>query len=404
MALLLASVVQAQSTGAKDVIAFQGGAWANTCNAGTNLNTSALALESGGNLDAILTELTSIDAKDFATQTTLAALLTELQLKADLTETQPISAASLPLPTGAATESTLKNVETYTNNARTVLQATGSSAQQVNGAYAVGDSYTGVEGFPIMFRDISGTLQVSFCNLVAPGFCLQYVQPADGDFEQVDFTSSGESYNLVASTDGTKANATYIDLDANKHIPVVGDVAHDSTDSGDPVKTGGVSYAFSAWDDADPGQTAVSTNGDRVQQQLSSKGWNVDQKVGRYVNLDDIEDAYDDVTTTNTSTEINLGHYRWLSLAFTIEESGTATDITFTLEVSTDGGTYVEYSNGFAQALVFTDNLIAAAGVLSRSYVFNVAPFSYARVKVTAAGTTASDTFTITYASAGLSN
>ena len=31
-------------------------------------------------------------------------ILTELQLKADLTETQPVSAASLPLPTGAATE------------------------------------------------------------------------------------------------------------------------------------------------------------------------------------------------------------------------------------------------------------------------------------------------------------
>lgn len=49
----------------------------------------------------------SIAAEDFATQTTLAALLTELQLKADLTETQPISAASLPLPTGASTEATL---------------------------------------------------------------------------------------------------------------------------------------------------------------------------------------------------------------------------------------------------------------------------------------------------------
>jgi hypothetical protein len=41
------------------------------------------------------------------TQTTLAALLTELQLKADLSETQPVSAASLPLPAGASTEVTL---------------------------------------------------------------------------------------------------------------------------------------------------------------------------------------------------------------------------------------------------------------------------------------------------------
>jgi len=42
-----------------------------------------------------------------ATNTALGNLLTELQLKADLTETQPVSAATLPLPTGAATEATL---------------------------------------------------------------------------------------------------------------------------------------------------------------------------------------------------------------------------------------------------------------------------------------------------------
>ena len=58
--------------------------------------TTALAKESGGNL-------ATLAGKDFATQVTLAALLTELQAKADLVETQPISAASLPLPSGAAT-------------------------------------------------------------------------------------------------------------------------------------------------------------------------------------------------------------------------------------------------------------------------------------------------------------
>ena len=44
-----------------------------TANAGTNLNTSALALESGGNLQ-------SLAGKDFATQTTLASVLAELVL------------------------------------------------------------------------------------------------------------------------------------------------------------------------------------------------------------------------------------------------------------------------------------------------------------------------------------
>ena len=41
------------------------------------------------------------------TEDNSASLLIELQKKADLTETQPISAVSLPLPSGAAAQATL---------------------------------------------------------------------------------------------------------------------------------------------------------------------------------------------------------------------------------------------------------------------------------------------------------
>lgn len=65
----------------------------------------------------VLTELQVISAIDFATEakqdtqiTALGSLLTELQLKADLTETQPVSVQSSALPTGAATEATLSAV------------------------------------------------------------------------------------------------------------------------------------------------------------------------------------------------------------------------------------------------------------------------------------------------------
>jgi len=44
------------------------------------------------------------EAKQDTLITALGSLLTELQAKADLTETQPVSAAALPLPTGASTE------------------------------------------------------------------------------------------------------------------------------------------------------------------------------------------------------------------------------------------------------------------------------------------------------------
>jgi hypothetical protein len=61
---------------------------------------------------------------DATAHTKLDSLLTELQLKADLTETQPVSAASLPLPTGAATEVTLSALNTKVTACDTTGKAT----------------------------------------------------------------------------------------------------------------------------------------------------------------------------------------------------------------------------------------------------------------------------------------
>lgn len=61
---------------------------------------------------AVLAQLESMGVivSGSATEATLANLLTELQLKADLTETQPVSVITLPLPLGASTEVTLAAV------------------------------------------------------------------------------------------------------------------------------------------------------------------------------------------------------------------------------------------------------------------------------------------------------
>ena len=127
------------------VQATQAGAWTVAANAGTNLNTSALALESGGNLATIAGDTTSIDGKfsagaaltdNFANPTTTGVgafgmlwdgatwdrmpgssadgVTVNLGTNNDVTVTgsvtvdgsgvtQPVSAASLPLPTGAST-------------------------------------------------------------------------------------------------------------------------------------------------------------------------------------------------------------------------------------------------------------------------------------------------------------
>lgn len=74
---------------------------------------------------------------DATTQTKLDSLLTELQLKADLTETQPVSAVALPLPAGAATEATLSAL-----NAKVTAVNTGAvtiSSALPSGTNNIGD-------------------------------------------------------------------------------------------------------------------------------------------------------------------------------------------------------------------------------------------------------------------------
>lgn len=66
---------------------------------------------------------------DAAVATALASLLTELQAKADLAETQPVSAASLPLPSGASTSANQSTIITALSNLLTELQAKADLAE-----------------------------------------------------------------------------------------------------------------------------------------------------------------------------------------------------------------------------------------------------------------------------------
>ena len=89
-----------------------------TANAGTNLNTSALALESGGNLAAIATKL---NASVAVTGTFYQA-------------TQPVSLTSTPLPTGAATNAGITGASSKT---LTDLNTTLGSPLQAGGSVSV---------------------------------------------------------------------------------------------------------------------------------------------------------------------------------------------------------------------------------------------------------------------------
>lgn len=90
---------------------------------GTPANSRPLPVQYLNSLGVRTNLATETTVATLATQATLAALLTELQLKADLSETQPVSAASLPLPTGAATSANQSTEITHLNAIETATEA-----------------------------------------------------------------------------------------------------------------------------------------------------------------------------------------------------------------------------------------------------------------------------------------
>lgn len=79
-----------------------------TLNAGVGGDTVREVDKAGVKTQIVIIDMGGGGVEDItsvpATQATLASLLAELLLKAKLTDTQPVSAAALPLPTGAALE------------------------------------------------------------------------------------------------------------------------------------------------------------------------------------------------------------------------------------------------------------------------------------------------------------
>lgn len=101
------------------VQAAQSGTWAVTCNAGNNLNTSALALETGGNLAAINGKLPALGQALGA-----AAVPVVLTLAQMSTLTPPTSVGLLATATGGATMGQL--ISAATTNATSVKGSAGT--------------------------------------------------------------------------------------------------------------------------------------------------------------------------------------------------------------------------------------------------------------------------------------
>jgi len=247
-----------------------------------------------------------VELRSGTAETGVAAL--PLRVDPTGTTTQPISAASLPLPTGAATSALqLPNSHDVTiDNA-----GAGAAVNIQDGGNSITiDGSVGITGS--VDTELPAAVALSADNVVSP------TAPAVGAFAHAfDGTNwdrvrgdstDGLLVNLGANNDVIQATAS------NLNAQVVGNIAHDTGDAGNPVKVGGVART------ANP--TAVAA-GDRADVFMDVRGRLVvtndapreRRVVGRLA-----------LTTTTETTLIALGGagvFRDLSMLLLSNESAT---------------------------------------------------------------------------------
>lgn len=256
------------------VSATQSGSWSVTANAGTNLNTSLLALESGGNLATIKTNTDNLSLSIGSTTsgqkgnlilgavTTSAPSYTTLQsnplslttsglLRVDGSGvTQPISgtvtanagtgtfaisAASLPLPTGAATETTLSTLNgkipsNLTVTATRLLVDGSGVTQPVSGTIAATQS-----GAWSVTANAGTNLNTSALALESGGNLASIKTNTDNLSLSIGSTTSGQKGNLILGATTTAA-PTYTTGQSNPlSLTTAGAVRVDGSATTQPV-------------------------------------------------------------------------------------------------------------------------------------------------------------------------
>lgn len=215
-----------------------------TANAGTNLNTSALALETGGNLASIKAKTDNIPALG-----------------------QALAASSVPVVLTAAQIATLTPLST--------VAVTQSGTWDEVGVNDSGNSLTvdAPVGTPVFVRLSDGAAAISTLPVSLASVPSHAVTNA-GTFAVQDATAQA-SLSVMDDWDNT----------ASDGASVSGDVAHDAADAGEPVKIGGQARTTNP--------TAVA-DADRVNA--------IFDKIGRQVVTETIRDLKGVQQTTITSS------------------------------------------------------------------------------------------------------
>lgn len=251
--------------------------------------------------------------------------------------TQPVSTASLPLPTGA---STLAEQQTQT----TALQNIDTDATTI----------------------------------------ISHVDGIEGVLTTIDADTGGILTAVQIMDDW--------DNGASDGASVSGDVAHDSADAGEPVKIGGKATDTDTSSAGEKGQTAVSAANDRVSTAHNLQGEPIIFKKAKYVVPTNVSTTYDDNPTSATSDAFDIQGYSRFLLTFTVANANTPTDIQFHVEINPGDGNFFRLKNDFLGSLIHSD---ASTNTTVNECVEFTATGDEMRIVVVATGTTSSNTFTV---------
>ena len=330
----------------------------------TTFTSEDFAQESGGNLDTISGDTTSIDGKiTTADADTGAGTDNRQAVSLCLAESGgctvvgsanpiPISAASLPLPTGAATEATLSslNGKVTTVDTDDVQQATHDNLN-LNANMQVADA------------DVSAT---------NPMFC-QGPDAEGGTFDSNPFVMGGEdifgnaqpmtayiagSLYTVVSVVANSAGNQVMEVN-NSEAYVGGGEQHGAADDGYPIKWGGKAQDLEPDTEGLQLNTAVDDE-DRTDGANNIYGQPMPGRLSQYELLTELDGTITGNTKTSSSA-YELWHYTKCGFYFCLESNGSPTRIKFELESRPNpSGVWHVYAVDFWDGFEYEDQLVAS--------------------------------------------
>ena len=196
------------------------------------------------------------------------------------------------------------------------------------------------------------------------------------------------SYNArTGSPNGTLASAVYLATDANRNQLVVGDIAHDATDSGNPVKIGSLATSLTSE------QAAVSAAGDRVHAYFDTKGYQHTKTNAHRSSVTQVftSQVFNNVTTTANSSTFDCTRYRYLVVYVSLTESGAATDIRLRAQFDRGSSNFHDWYVNQWTDLRWITGQMPVAEIIPVDQVCGVT----FRIRADATGTTAVNTITL---------